>query len=182
MAAQAATHHATRPLPGGGGERAVGVEEANDVLVRFASGVQGVLQTSWVAGGHKTDVGFELFGSRGSLEFSWNEPYRLRLYRAGDPAVESGAKSITVGPRHPGGELFWPVAGQGLGFAAAFQLAVRDLLLAVAGRPRPGRPDFLDGLRAAEVVEAARLAAEAGAWRAVERAELSRPAAPAPQD
>lgn len=183
VAAQAATHHATRPLPGGGGKgRPVEVEEASDLLVRFASGVQGVLQTSWVAGGHKTDIGFELFASRGSLEFSWNEPYRLRLYRAGDPAAESGAKSIVVGPAHPGGELFWPVAGQGLGFAAAFQLAVRDLLLAVSGRPRPGRPDFLDGLRAAEVVETARSAAETGTWRTVERTppdELSRPAGPA---
>src|SRR5689334_12701028 len=52
--ARSRTHFARRPLAERPGETgAVDVDEVTDMLVEFAGGVTGTLQTSWLAGGHK---------------------------------------------------------------------------------------------------------------------------------
>ena len=59
------THFARRPLAGRPGESApVDVDEITDMLVEFESGASGTLQTSWLAGGHKMDIGFAVHGTR----------------------------------------------------------------------------------------------------------------------
>ena len=166
------THFTRRPLAGRPGETApVDVDEITDMLVEFEGGATGTLQASWLAGGHKMDIGFAVHGTRGSLEFSSEEPTEVRLYKTSDPAAESGFRAIPVGPAHPGGELFWPVPGMALGFGDGFIIAVRDLLCAIV-EGRPATPDFLDGLRASEVVEAAQASAATRSWQPVERLDL----------
>jgi nucleoside-diphosphate-sugar epimerase len=88
-----------------------------------------------------------------------------------DPAAESGFRPIPVGPAHPGAELFWPVPGRALGFGDGFIIAVRDLLASIAEGCPP--PDFVDGLRASEVVAAAWASAVTRSWQAVERLDLA---------
>ena len=95
------------------------------------------------------DIGFAVHGTKGSVEFTSEEPTEVRLYKTSDPAAESGFRAIPVGPAHPGAELFWPVPGMALGFGDGFVIAVRDLLRAIAegegrrarlcGRPARGR-------------------------------------------
>ena len=104
--------------------------------MEFEGGATGTLQASWLAGGHKMDIGFAVHGTRGSIEFTSEEPTEVRLYKTSDPAAESGFRAIPVGPAHPGAELFWPVPGMALGFGDGFIIAVRDLLASIAeGRP-----------------------------------------------
>jgi predicted dehydrogenase len=114
------------------------------------------------------DIGFAVHGTRGSVEFTSEEPTEVRLYKTSDPASESGFRAIPVGPAHPGAELFWPVPGMALGFGDGFIIAVRDLLRAIA-ETRAATPDFLDGLRASEVVAAAQASAITRSWQDVER-------------
>jgi predicted dehydrogenase len=59
--------------------------------------------------------------------------------------------------------LLWPGAGLGLGYGDAFLLALGDAVAAVAAG-RPASPDFADGLRACEIVDAAQRSAASGAW------------------
>ena len=113
----AAVRLLTRP----GETGAVDVDEVTDMLVEFAGGVTGTLQTSWLAGGHKMDVGFAVHGTEGSVEYTSERPMEVRLYRTSDPAPESGFRAIPLGPSHPGGELFWPVAGMAVGFGEGFR-------------------------------------------------------------
>jgi len=162
---------------GGAGELVpVDVDDAADVLFDFASGAIGVLQTNWVASGHKIDLAFEIGGERGSVRFSWQHGNELELYlRDDDPALQ-GYRTVVTGPLHPGGGEFWPVAGQGLGYGDAFLIAWRDLFGALRDGT-PATPDFLDGLRACEVVEAALASAEDGGWVEVPRYELAAAAA-----
>ena len=64
--ARSRTHFGRRPLADRPGETgAVDVDEVTDMLVEFAGGVTGTLQTSWLAGGHKMDVGFAVHGTEG---------------------------------------------------------------------------------------------------------------------
>ena len=166
------THFTRRPLAERPGATApVDVDDITDMLVEFEGGATGTLQASWLAGGHKMDIGFAVHGTRGSVEFSSEEPTEVRLYKTSDPAAESGFRAIPVGPAHPGGELFWPVPGMALGFGDGFIIAVRDLLCSIA-EGRPATPDFLDGLRASEVVAAAQASAATRSWQAVERLDV----------
>jgi predicted dehydrogenase len=63
------------------------------------------------------------------------------------------------------------VPGMALGFGDGFIIAVRDLLRAIAEGGSAG-PDFLDGLRASEVVAAAQASAATRSWQSVERLEV----------
>ena len=174
VCAAARTHFARRPLADRPGETApVDVDEVTDMLVAFEGGATGTLQTSWLAGGHKMDIGFAVHGTRGSVEFTSEEPTEVRLYKTSDPASESGFRGIPVGPAHPGAELFWPVPGMALGFGDGFIIAVRDLLRAIAGGGA-ATPDFLDGLRANEVVAAAQASAITRSWQKIARLDIAR--------
>jgi predicted dehydrogenase len=152
-----------RPLPGGDRLERVDVDDAAQVWLDFESGASGTLETNWMATGHKTDLSFEVTGDRGAMEFSWLAPNELRFYSTEDPGDVQGFRSIIIGPQHPGAEAFWPVPGQGLGWGDAFVISMRDFLAAVAAGTQ-AEPDFLDGLRAVEVVEAALASATTGGW------------------
>ena len=158
------------PEPSGLG--LVDVDDATDMLVEFDNGATGVIQTSWMAGGHKNDLGFELFGDRGAVRFSWQHANELSFYSTEDPEEVAGCRNIVIGPIHPGAAPFWPVPGLGMGYSDVFLIAIRDLLEAVAQR-RPASPDFLDGLRACEVVDAAVRSAASGGWVDVARSETA---------
>ena len=166
--ARARTHFDRRPLPGQQGATApVDVDEITDMLVEFDSGITGTLQTSWLAGGHKMDLGFAVHGTGGSVEFSSERPTELRLYKTSDPTPESGFRVIPIGPSHGAADLFWPVPGMALSFGDGFVVAIRDLLHAIA-QEQPATPSFLDGLRAQEVVAAAQASAADRCWHQVE--------------
>jgi predicted dehydrogenase len=132
----------------------VNVDDAADVLCEFAGGAIGVIQTNWVASGHKIDLAFEVTGDKGSLRFSWQHGNELQVYLADDPVGLQGYRTVVTGPEHPGGAELWPVAGQGFGYSDAFLIASNELLASVT-TGRSVSPDFLDGLRACEIVEAA---------------------------
>jgi predicted dehydrogenase len=152
-----------RPLSGGDRLERVDVDDAAQVWLDFATGASATLETNWMATGHKTDLSFEVTGDRGALEFSWLAPNELRFYSGEDPDDVQGFRSIIIGPKHPGAEAFWPVPGQGLGWGDAFVISMRDFLASVAAGTQ-ARPDFLDGLRAVEVVEAALASSTTRAW------------------
>jgi predicted dehydrogenase len=148
----------------------VDVDDGAQVWLEFADGASGSLETNWMATGHKTDLAFELIGDRGSLAFSWVAPNELQLYSDTGPTDTRGFRSIIMGPQHPGATAFWPVAGQGLGWGDAFLISVRDLVSSL-GLGRPPQPGFLDGLRSAEVVDAALTSARTESWVEVHHGE-----------
>lgn len=144
----------------------VDVDDAADVLLEFESGATGILQTNWMAAGYKTDIAFEALGDKGALRFTWRRNGELQFYSHKDPARLQGFRTIHVGPEHPGAERFWPVAGQGLGYGDAFTILIGDLLRSIRNQ-EAAAPSFLDGLRAAEFVDAAQRSAKEQSWVAV---------------
>ena len=79
------------------------VDEVTDMLVEFAGGVTGTLQTSWLAGGHKMDVGFAVHGTKGSVEYTSERPTEVRLYRTAIRPVRAGSGRSRSAPRTPAG-------------------------------------------------------------------------------
>ena len=147
----------------GGG--AAGIDDAVSALVQFENGAAGVLEASWAMCGHKCDLGFDLVGSEGGVRFSWERSNELEVL-AGDPGDQAGGyRRELVGPGQPGVERFVSVAGQGLGYRDAFTIGIGRFAAAVAGAGDAG-PSFADGLRVAEVIDAAQRSAATRSWTA----------------
>lgn len=108
--------------------------------------------------GHKCDLGLDLIGSEGGVRFSWERSNELEVLTgdAGDQA--GGYRRELVGPGQPGVGRFVSVAGQGLGYRDAFTIGIGRFVPAAAGT-RDAGPSSADGLRVAEVIDAAQRSA-----------------------
>ena len=133
-----------------------GGAESGSVLLRFAGGARGATTISQSATGRGNRLTLEVYGARGGLIWSSEEPDQLvRLDPAattaetifGDPAAIPPASTLySVAPaRHPEA---WPDAWRNL--LAPMYAHIRD------GQPPPpgAYPTFADGLRVAQLLEA----------------------------
>lgn len=147
------TVHATRPLPDGSGVAQVENEDVASALLRFESGVSGVISTSRSAWGRKNRLGWEVHGTRGMLAFEQERMNELQLYVNEGPADRQGFTTILTGPAHPPFGAFVPAAGHQIGFNDLKVLEAGDLLRAIASGSRP-YPDFRHALEFERVIHA----------------------------
>ncbi len=159
-----ATVHATRPVPGRGGERAaVENEDVAQALVRFENGATGVLGFSRVAWGRKNRIGWEIHGTRGMLTFDQERMNELQLFLAEGAPGTRGFRTILAGPAHPPFGRFVPAAGHGLGFNDLKVIEAARLLRAIAGG-QPAELDFEHGLTIERTIHAIARAAASEGW------------------
>jgi predicted dehydrogenase len=161
------TYVSERPLPSTHGSGPVDVDDASAFLVTFDNGGYGYIEGCWSAPGRKSHAGFEVYGSTGAIAFDWERMTELQVYDGRDPADRQGYRTILVGPPHPGGEHFWPVAGYQLGYADTKVLQIHDFLQAVVGNQDRPQTTFEDGLRCALVEEAVLESSSSRAWTPV---------------
>jgi predicted dehydrogenase len=167
VCAHGRTLHRERPAIETGRPTAVDVDDATDVLLKFSNGAAGVLQVSRVATGHKTHLSLELSGQSGAVRLDWSRSDEL-LYAPHVAATElDGFRSVVVGPGQQAAGGLWRFAGAGTGYSDAFVAQARNLLAAISA-DQPAAPDFLDGLRACEVIDAIMESSESGAWSVVQ--------------
>jgi predicted dehydrogenase len=156
-----------RERPGDGGRRTVEVEDLADVLLEFREGATGVLSTSWVAAGHKTDLQVEVAGTRGSVSFAWERPNALNVWLPGGDWMSAGLRTLLVKSDDDGAEELIAAENVPLGLSDLYAAQARSLLTDVCrGAATP--PTFLDGLCTAHVVEAAVRSDASGQWTTVE--------------
>ncbi|GGF51018.1 myo-inositol 2-dehydrogenase [Aliidongia dinghuensis] len=162
LAAAVETVHRERPVPGGGMAE-VENDDLAHALVKFESGVSGVLASSRVAWGRKNRLAWEIHGSRGTLVFDQERMNELQLFEAaGEPATR-GFRTILTGPLHPPFDRFCPAAGHGLGFNDLKVIEAAEFLRAIAAGTRP-RFDFEEALAIERVIDGFARSAAAGAW------------------
>ncbi|MBN1676122.1 MAG: Gfo/Idh/MocA family oxidoreductase [Kiritimatiellae bacterium] len=162
-----------RPLPPETGQTAFGaaragtrkapvtVDDAAFMLVEFANGALGSFEASRFALGRKNYNCFEIYGDKGSLAFDLERMNELMYFSADDPGCAQGFRTIlATEPTHPYLQGWWP-PGHIIGYEHAFVHAVVDFLQAVAGQAAI-QPDFRDGLRCMQVLEAGLKSAENG--------------------
>jgi len=160
MPLRGATSHFSR----GDAEGPLGVVENEDyaaALVRFDSGVLGVLESSRVAVGPRAEYGFEVYGTGGSLRWNFQRLNELQL--ADD---KSGYRTIMAGPEFGDFARFQPGAGTSMGFDDLKTIEAALFLRSVVER-RQLAPSAGDGWAAAEIVDAIERSAESGAWERV---------------
>lgn len=161
-----------RPLPGadaatfkggssGAGTGKVMVEDASFMLVKFANGALGSFEATRFATGRKNYNFFEIYGSKGSLVFNLERMNELEFFSTGDPDYAQGFRTIlATESSHDYIAGWWP-PGHTIGYEHTFVHAVVDFVAAVASGGRMS-PDFADGLREMEVLQAAITSAESG--------------------
>ena len=140
------------------------------VMLRYAGGAKGLLWASQVAPGNENGLRLRVYGDRGGLEWSQEEPNRLwhsplgeptRLVTRGGVGANEAANAVTRIPAgHPEGYLE--------GFANLYSEAAELFLARREGRTVPDGsllPDVRDGLAGVAFVDAVvRSSRENGAW------------------
>ena len=141
-----------RPLVGGG-TGTVDVDDATSILVRFARGAEGVINASRCAIGHTNHQRVEIFGTKGAVVYEierWDEGGdSLQICLGSAQARYNAFSRVKVPPEY--------LAGNPLRTMLDFVAAIRTGTKA--------SPDFEDGLRCQEVLEAVERSAAGGQWQ-----------------
>jgi len=158
--AQSSTFTPERATPEG--SRAVTVDEASSVLLRFSSGAAGTLEVARTAVRRPCDLTVEVNGTHGTLVFDYARLNELRYGSDGDDPSLYGMRTIRAEhPTHPYAAHWWPI-GQGVGYGASFVNQVADLL--GCWPEGPWEPDFRQGAQVQAVIEAAEHSAQRQEW------------------
>lgn len=146
------------------------VDDNGHVLMRYQGGARGMLWCSQVAPGNENGLRLRVYGSKGGLEWSQEDPNYLwftpfgqpkrKITRGGAGSGPEAARVTRVPPGHPEGYLE--------GFANIYTEAARAIRAAKAGQPVPEGttfPGLKEGLEGVAFVDACvRSSARNGAW------------------
>jgi predicted dehydrogenase len=152
-----------RPLADGG-MGAVTADDATYFLARFCDGALGSFLATRFATGRKNFLRLEIFGGRGSLVFNLERLNELQFYSREDGENERGFRTILVTePIHPYISTWWP-PGHIIGWEHTFIHEVADFLSCIRRDQLPS-PNFHDGLRCHQVLDAVARSAMEGRWQ-----------------
>ncbi len=161
VVARTTTFVKERPRADGTGQEPVTVDDASSMLVEFENGAMGSFEASSFALGRRNYNYFEIYGSKGSLLFNQERMNELEFYSLDDPERERGFRTILATERaHPYMAAWWP-PGHPIGYEHQFYHAVFDFLNAIERRASIA-PNFYDGLRGMQVLDAVLESAETG--------------------
>jgi predicted dehydrogenase len=140
-----------RPLVGGG-TGTVDVDDAVSFVARFANGAEGVFNASRCAIGRNNHQRAEIYGTKGAVIYEiekWDEGGdRVHLCIGSGQARHNGFAQVRVPPQY--------LTNTPMRTMFDFVDAIRF--------DRAASPDFLDGLRCQEVMEAVEISAREHAW------------------
>jgi predicted dehydrogenase len=152
-----------RPLDDGTGMGTVTADDALCFIAKFRDGALGTFMATRFATGRKNYLRLEIFGSEGALVFNLERLNELEFYSRADEEKEQGFRTIMVTEEsHAFISVWWP-PGHIIGWEHTFIHEVRDLLLAI-DKGQPVYPDFYDGLRCQQVLDAALKSADERCW------------------
>ena len=156
-----------RPKRDGSGKGTVTADDAMLFLARFKDGALGNFTATRFATGRKNYLRLEIFGSEGALVFNLERLNELDYYsRADSPLVQGFRNIIATESIHPYVQMWWP-PGLILGWEHTFIHEIGDLLTAI-GRMEAVKPDFLDGLRCQQIIDAVSMSAKTNKWEVVD--------------
>jgi predicted dehydrogenase len=141
----------------------VTADDAVAFLARFRNGALGTFMSTRFATGRKNYLRLEIFGSKGSLIFNLERLNELEYFSRDDDGNEQGFRNIIVTEgSHPYLETWWP-PGHIIGWEHTFIHEIADLVKAI-GKKENVTPDFYDGLRCQQVLDAVLESAREEKW------------------
>jgi len=141
----------------------VTVDDATLFLAKFANGALGSFEASRFANGRRNALRLEINGSKGSLVFELENMNELRLYSCQDSRGIQGFRRIQVTEaEHPYINAWWP-PGHIIGYEHTFVHIIYDFLKAIDEDRMPS-PNFVDGVKCQEVLEAVEKSVKEERW------------------
>jgi len=141
----------------------VTVDDAAIAIAKFKSGALGNFEVTRFAPGRKNYECIEINGSKGSLFFDLERINELKFFSREDKDCVQGFKTILVTEEcHPYLKAWWP-PGHVIGWEHTMVHQVYDLMENIADDKMP-IPNFVDGVKCQEVLEALGKSAREGKW------------------
>lgn len=137
--------------------------DATHVMCRFENGAAGIVDFSRVATGRKFRQGYEVYGTKGSLIYDYDEVNRLRFYASGDPLGRRGYRAIDVGPEHPTYAAFLPLPNFALGYNETKIIEAAEVVRSITSG-QPMWPTFDVGHHICQIVDAVMESSRRRAW------------------
>ncbi|AFH60066.1 Gfo/Idh/MocA family protein [Paenibacillus caseinilyticus] len=145
----------------------VTVDDATLFLTRFANGALGSFEATRFAPGHRCTNSFEINGSKGSVKFDFERMNELQVYFTNDAEdVQGFRRVLATDPAHAYAEAWWP-PGHTIGYEHTFIHETVELMQALAEDRQPV-PNFHDGVKCQQVLEAVDLSIEQRRWVRIE--------------
>ncbi len=141
----------------------VTVDDGTCFVCEFVSGALGTFEATRFAAGHKNDLRIEINGDRGSLEFEFERMNELNYFSRGDEDGVQGWRKIQVTEgSHPYIKYWWP-AGHVIGFPETFCHELYEFVRHIH-KGTECEPNFEDGVKCTQIMEAVDLSIERRAW------------------
>ncbi|MBP8532247.1 Gfo/Idh/MocA family protein [Streptomyces sp. MK37H] len=176
VSALTSTVYTERPiLPMGSGTHFAVIEDGemaqveNDdytaALVRFDGGAVGTLEASRVIVGPQCGIGFEIYGTDGSVTWNFERMNELRV-ALGRSGPHQGYTTVLSNGHMGDYASFQPGPGNSMGYDDLKVIEAKKFLAAVAGIEHRNST-IEDAHAVAEVITAAAASAESGSWQPV---------------
>lgn len=127
--------------------------DGSNILCSFANGARGLVDFSRVATGRKFMQTYEIYGTKGSLAYTYDEVNRLRFYANNDKVGRRGYREIDVGPEHETYRAFLPLPNFALGYNESKIIEVAEVVRSIVSN-RPMWPTFETGHHICQIVDA----------------------------
>jgi len=127
--------------------------DATNLLCRFENGAAGIVDFSRVATGRKFKQTYEIYGTRGSLAYTYDEVNRLRFYSNDDRVGRSGFREIDVGPENATFKAFLPLPNFALGYNETKIIEAAEVVRSITTNT-PMWPTFESGHHICQIVDA----------------------------
>ena len=140
--------------------------DGTNILCKFESGARGLVDFSRVATGRKFMQTYEVYGTKGSLSYTYDEVNRLRFYSNEDANGRRGFREIDVGPENETFRAFLPLPNFALGYNETKIIEAAEVIRSIT-TGQPMWPTFEAGHRICQIVDACMESSRLGRWVAI---------------
>lgn len=127
--------------------------DAANLICHFENGAMGLIDFSRVATGRKFLQTYEIYGTKGSLVYNYDEVNRLRFYSSADRLGRQGYREIDVGPENANYAAFLPIPNFALGYNESKMIEVAEVVRSITTGEAMW-PTFESGHHIAQIVDA----------------------------
>ncbi len=146
-----------------GRRKAVTNPDLGMLLCRFKSGAVGTMDFSRIATGKRFMQRYEIYGTKGSITYDYDEISRLNVFYLGDKPGEQGFRAIDVGPELKDYRAFLPLPNFGIGYNEIKALEASQVIQSIVNG-QPAWPTFADAKRIVALVDACMASHESRQW------------------
>jgi predicted dehydrogenase len=137
--------------------------DGTNILCRFENGARGLIDFSRTATGRKFMQTYEIYGTKGSLAYTYDEVNRLRFYTNDDKQGRRGYREIDVGPEHDTYRAFLPLPNFALGYNETKIIEAAEVIRSITNA-QPMWPTFESGHHICQIVDACMLSSDQRCW------------------